>query len=127
MRWAWIMLVSIALAWTSLSPLQAQGTDKSFQEGKKLYEASCADCHRVNGQGLPAKFPSLDKSSFVVGDPTKVIDTVLFGRKGQLGQMPSWKDTFNDQQAADVITYIRQAWSNKGSAVTSETVKKRRK
>lgn len=127
MRWTWIIIVTIASAWTSLSPLQAQVADKSFQEGKKLYEASCADCHRVNGQGLPAKFPALDKSSFVVGEPNKVIDTVLFGRKGQLGQMPSWKDTMNDQQAADVITYIRQAWSNKGSAVTAEMVKKRRK
>lgn len=127
MRWTWIIIVTIASAWTSLSPLQAQVADKSFQEGKKLFEASCADCHRVNGQGLPAKFPALDKSSFVVGEPNKVIDTVLFGRKGQLGQMPSWKDTMNDQQAADVITYIRQAWSNKGSAVTAEMVKKRRK
>jgi mono/diheme cytochrome c family protein len=127
MRWAWILLLTGALAWSSLSPLQAQVADKSFQEGKKLFEASCADCHRMNGQGLPAKFPALDKSSFVVGEPNKVIDTVLFGRKGQLGQMPSWKDTFNDQQAADVITYIRQAWSNKGSAVTADMVKKRRK
>ena len=127
MTWTWIIIVTIASAWTSLSPLQAQVADKSFQEGKKLFEASCADCHRVNGQGLPAKFPALDKSSFVLGEPNKVIDTVLFGRKGQLGQMPSWKDTMNDQQAADVITYIRQAWSNKGSAVTAEMVKKRRK
>ena len=127
MRWTWIIIVTIASAWTSLSPLQAQVADKSFQEGKKLFEASCADCHRVNGQGLPAKFPALDKSSFVLGEPNKVIDTVLFGRKGQLGQMPSWKDTMNDQQAADVITYIRKAWSNKGSGVTPEMAKKRRK
>jgi mono/diheme cytochrome c family protein len=127
MRWTWISIVTIASAWTSLSLLQAQVADKSFQEGKKLFEASCADCHRMNGQGLPAKFPALDKSSFVLGEPNKVIDTVLFGRKGQLGQMPSWKDTMNDQQAAEVITYVRQAWSNKGSAVTAEMVKKRRK
>ncbi|HYR03237.1 MAG TPA: cytochrome c, partial [Syntrophobacteria bacterium] len=79
MRWTWIIVVTIASAWMSLSPLQAQVADKSFQEGKKLFEASCADCHRVNGQGLPAKFPALDKSSFVVGEPNKVIDTVLFG------------------------------------------------
>ena len=44
--------------------------------------AACADCHRVNGQGLPDKFPALDKNPFVVGDPSKVIDTVLQGRKG---------------------------------------------
>jgi cytochrome c6 len=105
----------------------AQGADKVFTEGKKLYEDNCADCHRVNGQGLPAQFPALDKNAFVLGDPAKVIDTVLQGRKGKSGQMPSWKDTFNDQQIAAIITYVRQAWSNKGSAVTADMVKKRRK
>ncbi len=105
----------------------AQGPEALFQEGKKLFENTCADCHRVNGQGLPDKFPALDKNPFVVGDPIKMIDTVLQGRKGKLGQMPTWKDTLNDQQAAAVITYVRQAWSNKGAAVTPEAVKKRRK
>ena len=105
----------------------AQGPEALFKEGKKLFENTCADCHRVNGQGLPDKFPALDKNPFVVGDPSKVIDTVLQGRKGKLGQMPTWKDTLNDQQAAAVITYVRQAWSNKGTAVTPEAMKKRRK
>jgi mono/diheme cytochrome c family protein len=127
MRWVLIVLVIVAVGWWLLPSLQAQTTDKSFQEGKKLYEATCADCHRVNGQGLPAMFPGLDGDSFVTGDANQVIDTVLYGRKGKLGQMPSWKDTFNDQQLADIITYIRQAWSNKGGAVTPDIVKKRRK
>jgi mono/diheme cytochrome c family protein len=105
----------------------AYGADKMVSEGKKLFEDNCADCHRGNGQGLPNQFPALDKNAFVVGDPTKVIDTVLNGRKGKLGQMPSWKESFNDFQIASIITYIRQAWSNKGTAVTAEMVQKRRK
>ena len=56
-----------------------------------------------------------------------MIDTVLQGRKGKLGQMPTWKDTLNDRQTAAVITYVRQGWSNKGTAVTPEAVKKRRR
>jgi cytochrome c oxidase subunit 2 len=127
MRWVWIVLVVVILVWWWLPPLQAQVGDKSFQEGKKLYEGTCADCHRVNGHGLPAMFPALDGDSFVTGDANQVVDTVLYGRKGKLGQMPAWKDTFNDQQLADIITYIRQAWSNKGGAVTADNVKKRRK
>ena len=119
-----ILIVSLVLWFSSPS---AQGADTVIQEGKKLFEGTCADCHRINGQGLPDKFPALDKNPFVAGDPNKVIDTVLNGRKGRLGQMPSWKDTFKDQEIASIITYIRQAWSNKGSAVISEMVKKRRK
>jgi mono/diheme cytochrome c family protein len=81
----------------------------------------------MNGQGLPAIFPALDGDSFVTGDVNQVIDTVLYGRKGKLGPMPSWKDHFNDHQLADLITYIRQAWSNRGGAVIPDMVKKRRK
>jgi cytochrome c6 len=105
----------------------AQGPEALFKEGNKLFENTCADCHRVNGQGLPNKFPALDKNPFVVGDPAPVIDTVLQGRKGKLGQMPTWKDSFSDQQIASLVTYIRQGWSNRGSAVTPEAVKKRRR
>lgn len=120
-----LIIFCISLLWL-IYWAPAQGADTVIQEGKKLFEGTCADCHRMNGQGLPDKFPALDKNLFVAGDPNKVIDTVLNGRKGKLGQMPSWKDTFSDQQLAAIITYVRQAWSNKGSAVTTDLVKKRR-
>jgi cytochrome c6 len=121
-----LLILSLVAVWL-LPQAQAQGPEAFFKEGKKIFEDTCADCHLRSGKGLPAKFPALDGNPFVVGDPTKVIDTVLNGRKGKLGQMPTWKDTFNDQQAAAILTYIRQAWSNKGTAVTVEMVKKRRK
>jgi cytochrome c6 len=121
-----IMIFGVLVCWC-LSSLPTQGADKVAAEGKKLFEDTCADCHRTNGQGLPDKFPALDKNAFVVGEPTKVIDTVLNGRKGKLGQMPTWKETFNDQQLAAILTYVRQAWSNKGTAITADLVKKRRK
>ncbi len=124
---AFLGIVSTAIFFGWNSPGQAQGPEKQIQEGKKLFEGTCADCHRLNGQGLPNKFPALDGNPFVVGEATKVIDTVLNGRKGKLGQMPTWKDTFNDQQLAAIISYVRQAWSNKGTAVAAEMVKKRRK
>jgi cytochrome c oxidase subunit II len=121
-----ILLLSL-ITLLILPQARAQGPEALFQEGKKIFLENCADCHRGNGQGLPDKFPALDKNTLVSGDPTRVIDTVLQGRKGTLGQMPTWKGSLNDKQAAAVITYIRQAWSNKGTAVTPETVKKRRK
>lgn len=121
-----MVIFSMFLVWGILS-LVAQGADKEAQEGKRLFENTCADCHRSNGQGLPDKFPALDKNAFVVGEATKVIDTVLNGRKGKSGRMPSWKESFNDQQVAAIITYIRQAWSNKGTPITAEMVNQRRK
>ncbi len=121
-----VLIIGLLALWMAPQVL-AQGPEAMFKEGKKLFENTCADCHRVNGQGLPNKFPALDKNPFVVGDPSPVIDTVLQGRKGKLGQMPTWKDSFSDQQIASIVTYIRQGWSNKGTAVTPEAVKKRRR
>jgi mono/diheme cytochrome c family protein len=111
----WCLLGGVALA-------QSPGQDDPVQMGKEVFEDSCAQCHRTNGKGLPGTFPAHDGNPFVVGPPGPVIATVLNGRKGNMGQMPSWKDKLDDQQIAAVVTYIRQAWSNRAAAVTPATV-----
>jgi cytochrome c6 len=100
----------------------AQGSGDLIRQGQEVFEENCAQCHRANGEGLPATFPALSKNPFVLGDPKAVIATVLNGRKGNMGQMPAWKDKLDDQQIAAVITYIRQAWSNRALAVTAAMV-----
>ena len=92
-----LILASLALlgggAW-------AQAPGDLVKQGQEVFEANCAQCHRSNGEGLPATFPALNKNSFVLGDPKPVIATVLNGRKGNLGRMPTWKDKLDDQQIA---------------------------
>ena len=100
----------------------AQGQGDAVQRGQAVFEDNCAQCHRSNGEGLPAAFPALNKNPFVLGDPKPVIATVLNGRKGSLGQMPTWKDKLDDGQIAAVLTYIRQAWSNRAAPVTPAMV-----
>jgi mono/diheme cytochrome c family protein len=100
----------------------AQGQGDAIQRGQAVFEDHCAQCHRTNGEGLPATFPALNKNPFVLGEPSPVIATVLNGRKGALGRMPGWKDTLDDEHIAAVATYIRQAWSNRAAAVTPAMV-----
>jgi cbb3-type cytochrome c oxidase subunit III len=100
----------------------AQDAGDLAKQGRQVFEDNCAQCHRDNGQGLPGTFPALDANPFVVGDAKPVMVTILKGRKGQMGQMPTWKDKLDDQQVAGVVTYIRQAWSNRGAAVTPAMV-----
>jgi len=102
----------------------AQEPKELFPQGRKVFEDNCAACHRLSGQGLPGTFPALNGDPFVVGDPAPVIATILNGRKGKLGQMPTWKDQLSDQQVAAVVSYIRHAWSNKATAVTPALVTK---
>jgi mono/diheme cytochrome c family protein len=116
------LLLSLALGLQS-----AWGQDDLFQKGKAVFAGACVDCHRLNGQGLPGTFPALDGDPFVTGKPEPVIATVLNGRKGQLGQMPTWKDKLDDAKIAAVVTYIRHAWSNKAPGVTPAQVAEIRK
>ncbi|HZK14270.1 MAG TPA: cytochrome c, partial [Desulfobaccales bacterium] len=97
---------------------QSQGQGDAVQRGQAVFEDNCAQCHRSNGEGLPATFPALNKNPFVLGDPKPVIATVLNGQKGNLGRMPGWKDKLDDQQIVAVVTYLRQAWSNRAAPVT---------
>ncbi len=101
---------------------QGQGPNQPVQQGKEIFEGTCADCHRVSGAGLPNKFPALNKNPYVLGDPSGVISTVLNGRQGNLGRMPSWKNKLDDQKVAAVLTYVRQAWANRAPAVTPAMV-----
>jgi cytochrome c oxidase subunit 2 len=118
------LLLSLALGLQS-----AWGQDDLFQKGKAIFEAegNCVDCHRLNGKGLPGTFPALDGDPLVTGKPEPVIATVLNGRKGQLGQMPAWKDKLDDGQVAALVTYIRHAWSNQAPGVTPAQVAEIRK
>ncbi|MGO8761093.1 MAG: c-type cytochrome [Desulfobaccales bacterium] len=100
----------------------AQEPGDLVRQGQKVFEDNCADCHRLNGKGLPGTFPAHDGNPFVVGDPQPVIATVLNGRKGDMGQMPTWKDKLDDTQIAAVISFIRQAWSNRAPAVSPAMV-----
>lgn len=104
--------------------LVAQGKPDIIKLGQEKYSETCAACHRTNGEGLPGKFPALKGNPLVLGEPAPVISTVLNGRQGQLGLMPTWKDTFNDQEVAAIVSYIRQAWGNQATPVTPEMVAK---
>ncbi len=99
-----------------------QGDKDLLKQGQDIYDNTCADCHRSNGEGLPNKFPAHKGNPFVLGDPLPVLHTVLNGRHGKLGQMPAWGGKFNDQEIAAVVSYIRNAWGNTASIIKPEDV-----
>jgi cytochrome c oxidase subunit 2 len=83
--------------------------------GEKVFAANCAACHQANGKGVPNAFPALDGSKVVLGPPADQIHLVLNGKAGTA--MASFKGLSN-ADLASVITYTRNAWSNKtGQAV----------
>jgi mono/diheme cytochrome c family protein len=121
-------LLSLTLAGQNRTDLQA-----SVGRGKIVYEQTCLACHQADGSGVPNLTPPLIKTSFVLGDKGRLIDIVLKGLKGVEidgegfdNPMPSFA-SLDDKQVADVLTYIRNSFSNKATGVGMEDVGKARK
>lgn len=103
------------------------------ERGLAIYSLTCIACHGPDGKGVPGAFPPLDNSSYVTGDPGIPARVVILGLQGPIevaGQkfesiMPPHTD-LTDSQIADVLTYVRQNWSNDAPAVTADVVKQTR-
>ena len=109
----------------------AKAASPRVSAGAKVFAANCTGCHGATGMGQPGIFPSLVANPYVSGDAKRVIHTVKFGLTGKIvakgvkydGQMPAWAGTLSDSQIADVISYVRTTWGNKGSLVTVAQVR----
>jgi len=99
---------------------------KALEErGAQVFAANCAACHQPNGKGVPNAFPALDGSKLVTGPVAAQLALVLDGKPGTA--MASFKQLSN-ADLASVITYTRNAWSNKaGDALQPAQVQAARK
>ncbi|MDE3254171.1 MAG: cytochrome c [Bacteroidota bacterium] len=113
-------------------PVQsANNLQASITRGKEVYLLQCLACHQIDGGGVANLNPPLDGATAVkANDKARLIRIVLQGlndRKEIDGEfyannMAPHPD-LTDQQIADVLTYVRNSWSNKASAVTPAEVK----
>jgi len=95
-------------------------------QGEKVFAANCVACHQVNGQGVKGAFPALDGSPLVNGPRGRHIDIVLNGKQGTA--MAPFGKQLSDTDVAAVITYERNAWSNKtGDVIQPSEIKAARK
>jgi nicotinate dehydrogenase subunit B len=88
------------------------GTRTASALGARLYEGACAVCHRVGGAPLFGARPSLAlNSNLHSAVPDNLIQVILHGiaapASSDLGYMPGFKDSFNDQQLAALVSWLR--------------------
>jgi len=105
----------------------------SIKRGQQVYQMTCIACHQKDGGGVPRLNPPLIKTTYVLGDKAQLINIVLKGLSKPIeieneeynNTMPS-QAQLNDQQIADVLTYVRNSFGNKASAITVAQVKAER-
>lgn len=101
--------------------------------GKLIYDALCLNCHQPDGNGLPGIYPPLRNSEWVTGDKDALIKMIMHGLIGPItvaGQeygravpIPMPPSGLNDQQIAEVLTWIRKEHGKGASAITTAEVK----
>jgi mono/diheme cytochrome c family protein len=95
--------------------------------GKTVYDTQCASCHGAQGEGKPPDYPLLaGNQSTQMESAVNPIRMVLNGGypPGTAGNpmpygMPPFAQSLSDEEIAAVVTYIRTAWGNRGTAVTA--------
>lgn len=103
------------------------------KRGQQVYQSTCITCHQKDAGGVPRLNPPLIKTAYVLGDKPRLIQIVLKGLNQPVeiegdqytNSMPSFAQ-LSDQQIADVLTYVRNNFGNKASAVTMAQVKAER-
>jgi mono/diheme cytochrome c family protein len=99
--------------------------------GASIYIDSCAACHRQNGEGATRVFPSLAGNPMVLADkPDSLIAVILNGSRlpSTAGgptplAMPPFAWRYDDEQVAELATFVRSSWGNSAPAVTASQVK----
>jgi mono/diheme cytochrome c family protein len=107
----------------------------AMRRGAEIYSDACASCHLESGVGQPRYFPPLGPNAVLQqADPTGLEHLILAG--GRIGTSPSrpsaltmpsfaWK--LDDQEIADVSTFLRNSWGNQAAAVSVSVVRDVRK
>jgi mono/diheme cytochrome c family protein len=110
---------------------------KKFPSGAAIFKTICKTCHGNDGNGVQSLAPPLNNSEWVSGDKTILSSIVLFGLTGPVrvngklykqpeinGEMPGLasNESLSDEQIAELLSYLRQSWNNKASAVNKEII-----
>ena len=117
---------------------QASTTDKTEpvvhkeevpHPGEAPYLRYCLSCHQSDGNGVPGMHPSLVKTEWILGDKEELIALVLNGLSGpievngeQFNSIMAPMDFINDEDLANILSYIRSSFGNDASEITAEEV-----
>jgi nitrite reductase (NO-forming) len=103
--------------------------EQQTQAGSVLFKGTCSTCHQPNGEGLANVFPPLARSDFLAKTPQRAIEVVLNGLTGPItvngnsynSVMPPMSQ-LNDDEVANILTYVQSSWGNNGPQVTAKQV-----
>jgi len=120
-----------AMTRSPLPTAKAVVTARVAEQGLKVYERHCAQCHDEQGRGATTvsgdvAYPALaGNRAVLLRDPTNLVQTVLYGGYGPVTAghprpfgMPPFVLELDDRDIAAVLTHLRTQWGNTAGEVT---------
>jgi mono/diheme cytochrome c family protein/glucose/arabinose dehydrogenase len=103
--------------------------ETNFQKGKEAYSLICGACHQPHGNGQEGLAPPLAGSEWVLGPDERLVRIALHGMRGPVTvkgkvyelEMPA-ASVLEDEQIAQILTYIRREWGHTGNPIGTGTV-----
>lgn len=115
--------------------MAAPADEKTRRAGSIQFDIHCGTCHLPTGEGSADTAPPLVGSPVVLdSDPSSLINVALNGAHtpkiapSDAWNTSRWKEMkpfaakLNDQQMADLLSFIRSSWGHKAGAVSKEQV-----
>jgi len=104
---------------------------RAWPPGAGIYAQFCARCHGNDGRGKSSRFPALAGNPVVLASPPGglarlVLEGGIEAKTAAVpkpASMPGFKDKLNDDEIADVLSFIRNSWGNGAAPVTPKDVK----
>jgi len=117
---------------------RASLSEDNRTRGMRYFKNICAACHGISGDGIEGLAPPLRDSEYMKGPATRLASIMLHGVSGPItvngknyefnAPMPGILNNpdISDQDIADLISYLNNAFSIGVRGVNAETVKKLR-
>ena len=112
---------------------------KKYPKGAAIYKSVCQTCHGADGNGLQGLAPPLNQSEWTTGDKRLLAAILVYGLTGPvhvndklykapeiMGDMPGIGNSkeLSDEDIAQVMSFIRNAWSNRASEANTLDVER---
>ncbi|WP_036627325.1 c-type cytochrome [Pantoea sp. AS-PWVM4] len=108
---------------------QYQHDDAPATLGSQTYMARCSSCHGPDGRGQAPWIPPLAGATSMQVDTASSINVLLNGSARVVAdgvpdayRMPPYRKQLTDQEAADVLNFIRSSWGNQGEKTDAQAV-----
>jgi mono/diheme cytochrome c family protein len=104
--------------------------DPHMKTGLAIYQDNCMGCHNADGKGQNALFPPLAGNPIVRQSSAETLARVVLAGTQSANTkyaptqpaMPSFAWRLDDQEVADVLSYVRSSWGNGAAPVSSGAV-----